>query len=147
MRYAKQLLAVAIVGFGLLMVTAPAAHAQVRVGVGVGVGPAYGGYYGYDAYDPYDPYYSDYSAYGPPPECVYGYYPYYPYACAPYGYWAPDYFYEGIFVGAGPWFGWRFGPGFHAWFRSFDDFRRFGGFRGDRFHSFWGGGGFREFHG
>jgi len=48
------------------------ASAQVRVGVGVGVGPV-GGYY------------------GAAPVCSYGYYGYYPYACAPYGYYGPDY--------------------------------------------------------
>ena len=144
MRFVKYLLAV-VVGLGIFSLAAPSAHAQVRFGVGIGVGPAYDGYYGGAySYDPYDPYYS---AYGPPPDCVYGYYPTYPYACAPYGYWGPDYFYEGVFVGVGPWFGWRFGPGFRGWFRNFDDFRRFGGFRGERFHSFWGGGGYREFRG
>ena len=46
-------------------------------------------------------------AIGPEPVCAWGYYPYYPYACAPAGYWGPNYFVGGIFVGAGPWFrGW-----------------------------------------
>jgi len=129
MRYPKYLLAVGVLGLGVLGLGTPSANAQVRVGVGIGVAPAYGGYYG-QYYDPY------YEAYGPPPDCVYGYYPYSPYACAPYGYWGPDYFYDGVFVGVGPWFGWGFGPGFRGQFRNFDDFRRFGGFRGERFRTF-----------
>ena len=65
-----------------------------RVVVGVGVGPAY---------------------VGPAPVCAYGYYGYYPYACAPYGYYGPDYFVSGIFIGAGPWFHGFYGrPGFYG---------------------------------
>lgn len=41
---------------------------------------------------------------GPPPECPYGYYDFPPYACAPYGYYGPDWFINGVFIGAGPWF-------------------------------------------
>lgn len=41
---------------------------------------------------------------GPPPVCPYGYYDFPPYACAPYGYYGPEWFLNGIFVGAGPWF-------------------------------------------
>src|SRR5260370_17964357 len=71
--------------FGLLgvcLLTACYAHAQ-RVVVGVGIGaPAY---------------------YGPTPVCIYGYYDYYPYACAPYGFYGPDWFAGGVFIGAGPW--------------------------------------------
>lgn len=40
---------------------------------------------------------------GPPPVCSYGYYDYAPYACSPYGYYGPGYFYNGIFLGIGPW--------------------------------------------
>jgi hypothetical protein len=29
-----------------------------------------------------------------------------PYACAPYGYYGPEWFMGGVFVGAGPWFHW-----------------------------------------
>jgi len=59
------------------------AQAEVRVGVGIGVGVA------------------------GPPVCAYGYYPDYPYACAPYGYYGPSWFANGIFIGAGPWYhGW-----------------------------------------
>lgn len=41
---------------------------------------------------------------GPAPVCPYGYFDYYPYACAPYGYYGPEWFVNGIFIGAGPWF-------------------------------------------
>ena len=49
---------------------------------------------------------------GVAPDCPYGYYDYAPYACAPYGYYGPEWFSGGIFIGAGPWF---HGPeGFHG---------------------------------
>src|ERR1700728_32661 len=38
------------------------------------------------------------------PVCPYGYFDYAPYDCAPYGYYGPDWFLNGIFIGAGPWF-------------------------------------------
>jgi hypothetical protein len=41
---------------------------------------------------------------GAPPVCPYGYFDYPPYNCAPYGYYGPDWFINGIFIGAGPWF-------------------------------------------
>jgi hypothetical protein len=41
---------------------------------------------------------------GAAPDCPYGYYDYPPYACAPYGYYGPEWFVSGVFVGAGPWF-------------------------------------------
>lgn len=41
---------------------------------------------------------------GPAPVCPYGYFDYPPYDCAPYGYYGPDWFVGGIFIGAGPWF-------------------------------------------
>jgi len=41
---------------------------------------------------------------GVAPECPYGYYDVAPYACAPYGYYGPEWFSGGIFIGAGPWF-------------------------------------------
>jgi len=41
---------------------------------------------------------------GPAPDCPYGYYDYAPYACAPYGYYGPEWFSGGVFIGAGPWF-------------------------------------------
>ena len=49
---------------------------------------------------------------GPPPNCSYGYYGYAPYACAPMGYYGPGYFYNGIFLGMGPWGGWGYS---HGW--------------------------------
>lgn len=41
---------------------------------------------------------------GPEPVCPYGYFDYAPYSCAPYGYYGPDWFVGGVFLGAGPWF-------------------------------------------
>jgi hypothetical protein len=41
---------------------------------------------------------------GPAPICPYGYFDYAPYDCAPYGYYGPDWFVGGLFLGAGPWF-------------------------------------------
>jgi hypothetical protein len=41
---------------------------------------------------------------GAAPVCPYGYYDVPPYACAPYGYYGPEWFVGGVFVGAGPWF-------------------------------------------
>jgi hypothetical protein len=41
---------------------------------------------------------------GPAPVCPYGYYDYPPYYCAPYGYYGPEWFVGGVFLGAGPWF-------------------------------------------
>ncbi len=89
MRYLKY---VALLAICMFAAAAPS-HAQ-RVVVGVGVGPAY---------------------VGPAPVCAYGYYGYYPYACAPYGYYGPDYFVSGVFIGAGPWFHGFYGrPGFYG---------------------------------
>ncbi len=66
-----------------LMLAAPAAQAQVSVSIGA------------------------------PPECPYGYYDVPPYACAPAGYYGPEWFVDGVFIGAGPWF---HGPhGFHGY--------------------------------
>jgi hypothetical protein len=41
---------------------------------------------------------------GPAPVCPYGYFDYAPYDCAPYGYYGPEWFSGGVFIGAGPWF-------------------------------------------
>jgi hypothetical protein len=41
---------------------------------------------------------------GAAPVCPYGYFDYAPYDCAPYGYYGPDWFVGGVFLGAGPWF-------------------------------------------
>lgn len=48
---------------------------------------------------------------GPAPECPYGYYDVAPYSCAPPGYYGPEWFSNGVFIGVGP------------WFRGSDDFR------------------------
>ena len=87
---------------GIFLIPATYSRAQVSVGVGVG-GPAYqGGDY-------------DDGGYYAQPNCVYGYYNYYPYACAPYGYYGPQWFNNGIFLGIGPWYGWGWGGG---WYRG-----------------------------
>jgi len=80
MRYLKYMVLLAV-----LMLPFAHSQAQVSVGIGVGVGPGY---------------------VAGPPVCAYGYYNYYPYACAPYGYYGPDFFVNGIFIGAGPWYHW-----------------------------------------
>ena len=41
---------------------------------------------------------------GVAPDCPYGYYDYAPYNCAPDGYYGPEWFNGGVFIGAGPWF-------------------------------------------
>ena len=64
---------------GILLFTA--GYTQAQVSVGFGVGPVAVGV-------------------GPAPVCDYGYYGYYPYACAPYGYYGPDYFLSGVFIRA-----------------------------------------------
>jgi hypothetical protein len=58
--------------------TAPSAEAQVGVEIGVA------------------------------PDCPYGYYDTPPYACAPYGYYGPEWFSGGVFIGVGPWFHGRY---------------------------------------
>ncbi len=45
---------------------------------------------------------------GGPPVCPYGYYEAPPYDCAPDGYYGPEWFQGGVFLGAGPWY---HGPG------------------------------------
>jgi hypothetical protein len=49
---------------------------------------------------------------GVAPVCPYGYFDYAPYDCAPYGYYGPDWFTGGVFIGAGPWF--HGGRGFYG---------------------------------
>jgi len=89
----KNLMLLSVLGISL-MATPSAQAAPVVVGIGIGVAPVY---------------------VGPAPVCPYGYYPYYPYACTPYGYYGPDWFVGGVFVGAGPWFhGFRGRPGFYG---------------------------------
>jgi hypothetical protein len=70
----------------------PAAYAQAQVAVGIRVGPGY---------------------VGTAPACAYGYYSYYPYACAPYGYYGPQWFAGGVFIGAGPWYHGYYRPGYY----------------------------------
>src|ERR1700734_2341531 len=41
---------------------------------------------------------------GAAPVCPYGYYEEPPYNCAPDGYYGPEWFSGGVFIGAGPWF-------------------------------------------
>ncbi|MFZ0798101.1 MAG: hypothetical protein WCA13_15810 [Terriglobales bacterium] len=81
MKYLKYVAMIALLAM-------PLAYAQAAVGIGVGIGVGVGPVAG-------------------PPVCAYGYYPDYPYACAPYGYYGPSWFVNGIFIGAGPWYhGW-----------------------------------------
>ncbi|HEX4136137.1 MAG TPA: hypothetical protein VHY84_16105 [Bryobacteraceae bacterium] len=42
--------------------------------------------------------------FGVPPGCPYGYYEAPPYNCAPDGYYGPEWFNGGVFIGAGPWY-------------------------------------------
>ena len=117
------------------LLAAPSAHAQpVRFAVGVGVAPVYVG----------------------PPVCRYGYYGYYPYRCAPYGYYGPEWFVSGVFIGAGPWFhpyhGWRGGYGYRGYYRSpgyygRSDFRGAYGREGRGWGGYRGGGYGHEEHG
>ena len=72
----KKLLLVAAVAVAAFCFTATTANAAPQVGVSIGVAP----------------------------ECPYGYYDYAPYDCAPYGYYGPEWFVNGVFIGAGPWF-------------------------------------------
>lgn len=56
---------------------------------------------------------------GPQPVCPYGYFDYAPYRCAPFGYYGPQWFQGGLFIGAGPWF--RGPEGFHGYInRGYD---------------------------
>jgi hypothetical protein len=43
-------------------------------------------------------------AVGGPPVCPYGYYEAPPYNCAPDGYYGPEWFQGGVFIGAGPYY-------------------------------------------
>jgi len=79
MKYAKYLGIAAVLS--MFLMAAPAANAQVAVGVNIGAPVVVA-----------------------PPVCTWGYYPYYPYACVPYGYYGPNWFVGGVFIGAGPWF-------------------------------------------
>lgn len=64
----------AVAGLSFLATSSTPAEAQVSVNIGVA------------------------------PNCPYGYYETAPYGCAPYGYYGPEWFSGGAFIGAGPWF-------------------------------------------
>jgi hypothetical protein len=64
--------------------------------------------------------------FGVQPICPYGYYDYEPYECAPIGFYGPGYFYNGIFIGVGPWGGWGYNHGWGG--------HRFNGGRGGSYH-------------
>lgn len=83
MSLSRAWIAGAVAAAGLAL-SAPGAFGQVSIGVNVGA----------------------------PPECPYGYYDYAPYNCAPYGYYGPQWFANGVFIGAGPWY--RGGEGFYG---------------------------------
>src|ERR1700749_3148385 len=68
----------AVATVGAIGFNAAGSRAEAQVGVGVEVGPA--------------------------PDCPYGYYDVAPYACAPAGYYGPEWFNGDVFIGAGPWF-------------------------------------------
>src|SRR6202162_128594 len=74
-----------------------------------------------------------------PPICSYGYYDYSPYGCAPMGFYGPGYFYNGIFLGVGPWANWGYG---HGWGEH-----RFSGAGGGRYVGVRGNGGGRAYAG
>jgi len=87
MRFMKYFAIFAVVA-GLSFFAASPARAQVSVGINIGSAPV----------------------------CPYGYFDYAPYNCAPYGYYGPEWFSNGIFIGAGPWF---HGP--HSWHGHVDN--------------------------
>jgi len=84
MRVFSFLLLAAVAGIGITAAT-PKAEAQVSVGVNIGAAPV----------------------------CPYGYYDVAPYACAPAGYYGPEWFNDGVFIGVGPWF--HGGNDFHGY--------------------------------
>jgi hypothetical protein len=108
---------VLIAAFAVLLFSAvPASHAQVSIGIGIGAEPA----------------------------CAYGYYGYAPYRCAPYGYYGPEWFNGGAFVGAGRW---HHGDAFYGHVnRSFDPRFGYHGAYPER-GSHFDGRDFHEFHG
>jgi hypothetical protein len=68
--------ATCLLTFGFLAGSTKTADAQISIGVNIGGEPS----------------------------CPYGYYDYAPYNCAPYGYYGPEWFVGGRFLGAGQWF-------------------------------------------
>ena len=107
-----------LVLIAMLLALPFAVTANAQMDEGVGVGPAV-------AYAP--------EAYGPP-VCDWGYYSYYPYACAPYGYYGPQWFYGGVFIGVGPWYGRGWGRGY-----GYGGYGR-GGYAGGAARGYSGGG-------
>jgi hypothetical protein len=69
---------VLLASFAAFVIGLPATKAGSQVSVGINIGSA--------------------------PDCPYGYYDYAPYNCAPAGYYGPEWFNGGVFLGAGPWF-------------------------------------------
>jgi hypothetical protein len=74
MRRFKTFAFAAVAGAALTIGTVPKAAAQISVSIGAA------------------------------PVCPYGYFDYAPYSCAPYGYYGPQWFDGGAFIGVGPWF-------------------------------------------
>jgi hypothetical protein len=112
----RNLLSLGLV-IGISLLAAGCAETGARVGVGFGVAPV----------------------------CPYGYYETSPYGCAPDGYYGPEWFSNGLFIGAGPWYR---GPArFYGHVDHDLDYRR--GFRGTLppRGAAPGGGPRREFHG
>ena len=92
----------ALAAFVGICLTAAAPKVEAQVSIGVNVGAA--------------------------PNCPYGYYDYAPYSCSPYGYYGPEWFSGGVFIGAGSWF---HGPeGFQGHVNNRYDVQR--GYRGAR---------------
>ncbi len=103
----KTTLAIAAMSVGAIGFLAPVAQAQVSIQIGV------------------------------QPVCSYGYYDYAPYQCAPVGYYGSGYFYNGIFLGMGPWAGWGYGHGWGG--------HRFVNDGGGRYHGGGGAGAYRAY--
>ena len=83
---------------------------------------------------------------GPAPVCPYGYYDYPPYQCAPYGYYGPEWFDNGFFIGAGPWYHGR--RDFHGHVDNhFDPHHGYHGSYPHRGEHFENRDNFRNFHG
>ena len=76
MKNFKMFLITSLSAAAFLFVTPSQAKAQISIGVHIGAEPV----------------------------CPYGYYDYAPYRCAPFGYYGPQWFSNGVFIGAGPWF-------------------------------------------
>jgi len=75
MRITKYALTTAAAAALFVLIPATPSHAQVSIGIQL----------------------------GPEPSCPYGYYDYAPYNCSPDGYYGPQWFNNGVFIGAGGW--------------------------------------------